>query len=599
MSATLSLRAKVVVYAIVNAAMICVLLTIGALAYVSIQTSNRERLDATRVLREIQAARVAEKAYLQFYRQEHADRLGEVLAAVRQSIETGDLSLGSERDQALLKDLGSYRQEFAAVLTARDDILANHRSFRDHLAQALQAMDAIKEGITGHAFELSLAGEDLPPYEANLNASVRDAKAFLAEMEVGYLNFHLTGERSFVDGFQEFYAKRSGEVYMSLISYAQGIGNKDYEAKGRVFQAQATAAAGLVETGALIFDDQNAAVGELDRLGAGFTALVDVAVGEAGTRYADAERLAFWLIGGTLFGGLLFFSFATWYLIHSITATLTATIDRISSGSDDLNRAAEEVHGTSLLLGERAEHQAQGLDESSRLLDELTSSSRVNAGAIETVHHTAQRARESAAGTHESVRSLEQAMAEIRQGTQQMAAVIQTIDGIAFQTNLLALNAAVEAARAGEAGRGFAVVAEEVRNLASRASDAARKTGELINSAQERAARGAGVTGEVCTALEGIIELIREVGQQMDSVHLSTNQQLGQLTSVNDSNRQLAMVTAENSKATTSMLEASERLNQQAAVLDTVVVSLTTLVHGARRERSGPTSDLPALPAPR
>jgi len=81
---------------------------------------------------------------------------------------------------------------------------------------------------------------------------------------------------------------------------------------------------------------------------------------------------------------------------------------------------------------------------------------------------------------NQTMKFLMRGMEDLKMASTETGKIIKSIDGIAFQTNLLALNAAVEAARAGEAGAGFAVVAGEVRNLAMRASQAAKSTTELI-----------------------------------------------------------------------------------------------------------------------
>ena len=150
--------------------------------------------------------------------------------------------------------------------------------------------------------------------------------------------------------------------------------------------------------------------------------------------------------------------------------------------------------------------------------------SQVVKDTVDVMHHLSDQMAQAAEG-----------ISELDKQSQLVGSIIQSIRGIADQTNLLALNAAIEAARAGEQGRGFAVVADEVRQLASRTSEAteeivgvveknqalAEQAVALINKGKEQAEQGLSLSNQ---SGEVIVEIQDGAQRVVDAVGKFANQ---------------------------------------------------------------------------
>ncbi|MBF0551199.1 MAG: hypothetical protein HQK60_11755 [Deltaproteobacteria bacterium] len=292
----------------------------------------------------------------------------------------------------------------------------------------------------------------------------------------------------------------------------------------------------------------------------------------------------FILIGAIVLGATIAF-----YIIRSITKPLGQAIGDLTRAAEEIASSSSQLSSASQSLAEGVLGQATSLEQTSSSLEEMSSMTKLNAQNANQADGLMKHANDVSSRAGGSMKELTESMEEISRASQDTSKIIKSIDEIAFQTNLLALNAAVEAARAGEAGAGFAVVANEVRNLAMRASDAAKNTSSLIEETVNKVKGGAAL---VKTTNDAVCQMTNDsvkVGGLVAEIASASHEQSLGIEQVNQAVVEMDKVVQRNAAGAEEFAATSEEMNTQAEKMQDIVNGLVSLIWGSatRGARAG------------
>lgn len=281
------------------------------------------------------------------------------------------------------------------------------------------------------------------------------------------------------------------------------------------------------------------------------------------------------------FAGTALLGVALAVLAHTgINRVIRAICGRMDEAAGQMDGTSHRILLSSRSLAEAAAKQASALEQTSSSLGEMSEMTRTYATNATQTDELIEASGGIIRQTSASVERLIESIEEMTRTASESRGIIRDIDEVAFQTNLLAINAGVEAARAGEAGLGFSVIADEVRNLAGRSAEAARRTVDLIEQSIRTVARSSELAVETAEAFRMIRESTEKVRAYVAEIAAASREQASGITQTHEALSEIRTSSEQTAAGAGETSEASGAINAQSETIRAALGDLIAFSYG-------------------